>query len=97
MRWPTFRTTRIAEASKLSYHRKPATKVPQPPQYDNETMGNSRYPDRTRKLPGEWWKNHIQPPQDEEHANMETIGEPKNVSEDIESNDASEWVLAMQE
>ena len=94
---PATKSTRSAEASKLDYGKKPATKAPPPPQHSNETMGHSRYPDRARKPLGEWWKNHIPPPQDKEHANMATIGEPRNVREAIESSDASEWELAMQE
>jgi hypothetical protein len=94
---PATKSTRSAEATKLDHGKKPATKPPPPSQYGNETMGNSRYPDRARKPLGEWWKNHIPPLQDKEHANMATIGEPRNLREAMESSDASEWELAMQE
>jgi len=94
---PATKSTRSAEATKLDHGKKPATKAPPPSQYGNETMGNFRYPDRARKSLGDWWKNHIPPPQDKEHTNMATIGEPRNLRETMESSDVSEWELAMQE
>src|SRR5450631_1333284 len=94
---PAAKSTRSAEASKLDAGKKTATKPPPPPQDGNETIGNSRYPDRPRKPLGAWWKNHIPQPQDNEHANMAIVGEPRNLREAFESSDASEWESAMQE
>ena len=91
------KSTCNAKASKLDHREKTVTKSPPPPQYGNETMGHSRYSDRARKPLGEWWKNHILRPQNKEHANMATIGEPRNVRVAIESSDGSEWELDMQE
>ena len=93
---PATKSTRSAEASNLDHGKKPATKATPPPQYGNETMRHSRYPDRAGKPLGEWWKNDIPPPQDKEHANMATIGEPGNKREAIESSDANAWELAIQ-
>jgi predicted metal-binding protein len=90
---PAAKSTRSMEASKLNASKKTATKPPPPLQYDNETIGNTRYPDRPRKPLGEWWKNHIPQPQDDEHANMAIVGEPRNLREALESSDASEWEL----
>ena len=41
-------------------------------------------------------KNHIPPPQNKEHANMAIIGKPRNLKEDIQPSDVSEWELATQ-
>jgi hypothetical protein len=71
---PAAESTRSAEASKLNAGKKTANKPPPPPQYGNETIGNTRYPNRPRKPLGEWWKNHILQPQDDEHANMTIVG-----------------------
>ena len=94
---PAAKSTCSGEASKLDHGKKTVTKPPSPPQYGNKTMGNFRYPDRPCKPLGEWWKNHILQPQNKEHANMAIVGEPRNLREAIESSDASEWELAMQE
>ena len=91
------KSTRTMKTSKLNAGNKTATKSPSPPQHDNETIGNSRYPDRPRKLLGKWWKNHIPQPKDNEHANMKIVGELKNLRKTFESSNASEWKLAMQE
>ena len=56
------KSTRSSETPKLDFGKKTATKPPPTLQYGNETMGNSRYPDRPRKLLEEWWKNHIPKP-----------------------------------
>jgi hypothetical protein len=91
------KSTRSAEASKLNAGKKTTTKPPPPLQYGNETIGNTRNPDRPQKPLGEWWKNHISQPQENEHANMTIVGEPRSLREAFESSDASEWELAMQE
>ena len=41
---------RSGEASKLGHGKNLAIKAPPTPQYDNETVGNSRYLDRACKL-----------------------------------------------
>ena len=91
------KSTCVEEASEFDYSKKPATKTPPPPQYSNETMGNSKYLDRTRKPVREWWQNHILLIQDKEHANMATTKEPRYVIESIALSDAIEWELAMLE
>jgi hypothetical protein len=94
---PATKSIRSKKAIKIDHGKKPATKAPPTPQYSNEAMGNSRSLDRARKPFVEWWENHILPPQDKEHANIATIGEPRNLREAIELSDANEWELAMEE
>ncbi len=42
----------------------------------DQTMEEPRYPTRIRKPLGDWWKNHILPPQHEEQANLASFGGP---------------------
>jgi hypothetical protein len=89
---PAAKSTRRAETLKLD-----TSKDTPPPQYGNEIVGNSRYLDRPCTPLGKWRKNHIPQPQDNEYANITIVGEPKNFREAVESSDASEWKLAIQE
>ena len=61
---PAMKSTCRGEASKHDAGKNTATKPPPTPQHGTETMGNSRYPDKTHKPLGDWWKNPITPPWD---------------------------------
>ena len=54
-----------------------------------------RYPSRERRPLGEWWKNHILPPRDVEHANVAFVADPQTLSEAMQSGDAKKWEEAM--
>jgi hypothetical protein len=62
-----------------------------------EEQEEPRYPTRTRKPLGDWWLNHILPPQGEKQANMAFLGDPSTLGEVLHCEDASKWELAMQE
>lgn len=47
---PAMKSTYSGDILKLDSGEKIATKPPRTPQYDNETTGNSRYPDLAHKL-----------------------------------------------
>ncbi len=66
-------------------------------QVENASSSNRRYPERTRKPPGEWWKNHIFPPSDDEHANVALSDGPLTIREAMQGEDAIKWEQAMQE
>ena len=76
---------------------KPSIEQVPSPNEGNATLGESRYPSRVRKPLGEWWMNHILPPRDVEHANVVMHNEPHIMSEAMQSGDAKNWKLAMQE
>ena len=87
---PATKSAHSAEATKLNHSKRHVIKPPPPHQYGNEIMSNFRFPDRPRIPLGEWWMNHIPQSKDKEHANMATIGEPKNFKKAFESSNASE-------
>ena len=74
---------------------KNTTKPPPTLPYNNKIMDNSRYLYWAPKLLGDWWKNHILPPPDKEHANMAIVEEPRNLREAIQSNATNNWELDM--
>ena len=66
--------------------KKGASKVLQPAPSrgrEGQTMDEPRYPTRVRKSPGEWWKNHILPRPDVEHANVAFVEDPPTMGEAI--------------
>ena len=69
----------------------------QPLEEQDQTMEEPRYPTRTCKPLGDWWLNHILPPQHEEQANVAFLGDPSTLGEVLRCEDASKWELAMQE
>ena len=69
----------------------------QPLGEQDQTMEEPQYPTRTRKPLGDWWLNHILPPQHEEQANVAFLGDPSTLGEVLRCEDASKWELAMQE
>jgi hypothetical protein len=79
--------------------------TPSTPSKDVSTSGEQegqpseehRYPLRERRPLGEWWKNHILPQQDVEHANVACLDDPLNLCDAMRSEDASKWEAAMQE
>ena len=64
---------------------------------EGDASQEPRYPTRERRPLGEWWKNHILPPEQVEHANVAYARDPRNVGEATKSADASKWEQAMQE
>jgi hypothetical protein len=52
---------------------------------------------RERRPLGEWWKNHILPQQDVEHANVAYLDDPLNLCDAMRLEDASKWEVAMKE
>ncbi len=52
-------------------------------------LEDCRYPTRERRPLGEWWKNHILPQHNEEHANVACLDGPLNLCEAMRSEDAS--------
>ena len=72
------------------------TPTPSGDEYKGSTQ-EPQYPRRERRLPGEWWKNHILPQHEVERANVATLEDPLNMCEGMRSEDASKWEAAMQE
>jgi hypothetical protein len=67
-------------------------------QEEDQPNEEPRYPTRIRKPLGEWWMNHILPQQDEDHhANVAIMDDPKTLRAAIQSHDASKWEAAMLE
>jgi transposase InsO family protein len=64
---------------------------------EGDASKEPRYPTRERRPLGEWWKNHILPQEQVEHANLAHENDPRNMEEAMKSTDASKWEKAMQE
>ena len=69
----------------------------QPLEEQDQTLEEPRYPTRTRKPLGDWWLNHILPPQHEDQANVAFVGDPSTLGEVLSCEDAKKWEVAMQE
>jgi hypothetical protein len=63
-------------------------------QVENAPSNNQRYPKRVYKPPGEWWKNHIFPPSDDEHAIVAISDGPWTIREALQGEDAVKWEQA---
>ena len=50
-----------------------------------------------RKPLGEWWKNHILPQSEDEHANVALLEGPSTIREAMQCEDANKWEQAMDE
>ena len=69
-----------------------AIKIPAKNDIRIERFGNDGgYPKRKRRLPGEWWKNHILPQQGEERANLTLLDNPLNLCKTSRSKHANKW------
>jgi hypothetical protein len=66
-------------------------------QVEHALSNNRRYPERARKPPGEWWKNHIFPPSDDKHAYVTLSDGPSTIREAMQGEDAVKWEQAMPE
>jgi transposase InsO family protein len=66
-------------------------------QEEQVSSSERRYPERSRKPPGEWWKNHIFPQVEDEHANVALSDGPLTIREAMQGEDAVKWERAMQE
>ena len=78
-------------------HDQPLEEQDQPLGEQDQTMEEPQYLTRTCKPLGDWWLNHILPPQHEEQANVAFLGDPSTLGEVLHCEDASKWELAMQE
>ena len=71
---------------------------PQPGMVTEDQIASDRhYPDRVRKPLGEWWKNHILPQSEDEHANVALLDGPSTICEAMQCEDANKWEQAMDE
>lgn len=52
---------------------------------------------RVRRPTGEWWKSHMPPQHNTEHANVALAQDPATLSDALESHDASKWEEAMED
>ena len=78
-------------------HDQPMEEQDQPLGEQDQTTEEPRYPSRTWKPLGDWWLNHILPPQHVDYANVAFLGDPSTLGEEVLCGDASKWELAMQE
>ena len=64
---------------------------------EDSSLVDRCYPDRVRRLLGEWWKNHIMTINDEEHANVVLLNGPLTIREAMKCVDANKCEQAIQE
>ena len=76
---------------------KPKNKVQSKPSavVQNASSSEHRYPDRLRRPPREWWKNHIIEQSQDQHANVVLLDGPLTLPDAITCNNAHKWEDAM--
>ena len=88
----------VDAANKLLKSKKVAEQQPQPSMVtEDQIASDRRYLDRVHKPLGEWWKNHILPQSEDEHANVALLDGPSTIREAMQCEDANKWEQAMDE